>query len=90
MQIKFSPNFEKYLLKRVPCNSVLFKKFKNRVDLFISDQSNPILKDHALTGSMKGLRSFSITGDIRIIYQELDNNYVLFINIGSHNQVYNQ
>ena len=45
------------------------------------------LDDHALIGSMKGLRAFSIGGDVRVVYREADE-YYEFLDIGSHNQVY--
>jgi addiction module RelE/StbE family toxin len=45
------------------------------------------LNDHPLTGKLKGLRAFSVGGDVRVVYQEAEN-YYLFLDIGSHNQVY--
>lgn len=48
---------------------------------------HPLIRDHALTGAKHGFRSFWVTGDIRIIYlQEEDD--VQFYDIGTHNQVY--
>jgi addiction module RelE/StbE family toxin len=49
--------------------------------------SRYLLDDHALKGKMKGKRAFSITDDVRVIYVESDNVFV-FLDIGSHNQVY--
>ncbi len=34
------------------------------------------------------LRAFSVTGDIRIVYFEINDESVLFLDIGTHNQVY--
>lgn len=45
------------------------------------------LDDHALVGTMKGLRAFSIGGDLRVVYRETDTHYEL-LDVGSHNQVY--
>ena len=45
------------------------------------------LDDHALVGTMKGLRAFSIGGDLRVVYQDTGKCYEL-LDIGSHNQVY--
>ena len=36
---------------------------------------------------MKGLRAFSIGGDLRVVYQETEDRYEL-LDVGSHNQVY--
>jgi len=90
MKIKHGRFFEKNFNKRIRNNVSLCKKYKQRVLLFIDNPNNPILKNHKLTGVMGNLKSFSINGDIRVIYEELDNSSVLFVDIGSHNQVYNQ
>ncbi|MEI7579014.1 MAG: type II toxin-antitoxin system YafQ family toxin [bacterium] len=58
-----------------------------RINLFLADRSNPILRDHSLQGRFKNFRAFSITGDVRIIYREYPHHF-LFIDIGTHNQVY--
>lgn len=45
--------------------------------------------NHALAGKMLGKRAFSVTGSVRIIFKEYDNYVlVLFLDIGSHPQVY--
>lgn len=67
------------------------KRVKERIELFQVDKSNPLLRDHGLKGTMYPMRSFSITGDLRIIYEEVEfqgDKLVIFIDIGTHNQVY--
>ena len=80
--------FKKAFEKRINPNSKLFARANERIDLFRQNPFHPILRNHILTGSKKGLRAFSISGDIRIIYQPIEENRVRFIDIGSHNQVY--
>lgn len=46
-----------------------------------------LLNDHSLKGSKDGHRSFSITGDVRVIYRETESAYI-FKDVGTHNQVY--
>lgn len=87
MRIHYHKNFIKSYKKRISTNSSLASKFKERLDLFIKDQANPILKDHALKGKKFSYRAFSITGDIRVIYEKVDGD-ILLCDIGSHNQVY--
>ncbi|MDO8609629.1 MAG: type II toxin-antitoxin system mRNA interferase toxin, RelE/StbE family [bacterium] len=48
---------------------------------------NPLLKDHKLIGSLNGLRAFSITGDVRVVYR-IEGDILELYDIGSHNQVY--
>lgn len=81
-------SFIKSYAKRVARKPALAAKAQERIKLFKRDCGNAILKDHRLSGTGKGLRSFSVTGDIRIIYRPTDADEVIFIDIGSHNQVY--
>ena len=55
--------------------------------MFINGVRAYPIDDHVLAGSMKGLRSFSIASDIRVVYRETDECYE-FLDIGTHNQVY--
>lgn len=56
---------------------------------FTADRSNPALRDHPLKGRMKGLRSFSASWDLRVIYREEGGFItVILLDVGSHNQVY--
>lgn len=88
MQIRFHAHFEKAYKNRVALNKKLVSQTEKRIALFEFNPKNPILKDHALSGTKKGLRAFSITGDIRVVYLPISENEVVFIDIGTHNQVY--
>ncbi len=88
MKIKLRPRFEKSYRSRILPNKKLVKKTKERIALFRENAMHPLLKNHSLTGAKRELRSFSVTGDIRIVYQPLGSDEVIFFDIGSHNQVY--
>ena len=78
-----------------------FKKRYQRLDKYIRGKADlamekfyrnpfdPLLRNHALKGDMVGRRAISVTGDVRIIFEEHDN-YVLVImlDVGTHNQIY--
>lgn len=85
-QIEFDPDFKRNLQKRFQ-NTPVEDKIKERIDMFLNDRSNPLLKDHPLKGEMGKYRSFSISGDIRIIYFE-EKNKIVFLDVGKHTQVY--
>lgn len=87
MKIIFHKHFVKNFDKRIKTNSNLLEKFNGRYELFVKDKNNPLLHSHRLTGILQGKQSFSITGDIRVIFQE-NQDSVEFLDIGSHNQVY--
>ncbi|GAB4219880.1 MAG: hypothetical protein Fur009_8000 [Candidatus Microgenomates bacterium] len=87
MKIIFHKRFVKNFKKRIKNNSSLLNRFKQRYHLFLKDKNNSILRNHQLTGDLKGKSAFSITSDIRVIYEE-KNEVVIFLDIGTHNQVY--
>lgn len=88
MNIEPHPQFTKSYKKRIVKNAKLAKKVAQRIALFQEDSSNPLLRDHALVGKKSHLRAFWITGDIRIVYLPVSKEEVIFLDIGSHNQVY--
>lgn len=79
-----------YLKSHKKLSSKIQIKVEERILLFSEDRKNLILRDHALTGNMLGKRSFSITGDYRIIYEERQNGEIVFVflDIGTHAQIY--
>lgn len=87
MKIHFTKSFKKSYKNRIKPNKTLAKRFKQRFDIFEVDPSNPILRDHPLGGKMQGFRSFSVTGDIRVIYH-IHKGTIFLVDIGTHNQVY--
>lgn len=87
MNIFFTESFKKSYAKRIASQKNLTKKFEERYDLFELNPQNPQLRDHALIGRLHGYRSFSITGDVRVVYYVFKGD-VYFVDVGSHNQVY--
>lgn len=86
MQIRFHKNFEKRFRK---FSEKIKGKICTALEKFSKNPFDPLLKNHPLSGKLQGKRAFSASGDLRIIFEEYEN-YVLVImlNIGSHNQVY--
>lgn len=88
-RIEYTKDFIKHFKARISNQTNLEQRVQQRIDLFLEDRFTPILQDHRLTGKLKMYRSFSVTGDCRIIYYEKENNVVfVFVDTGSHNQVY--
>jgi addiction module RelE/StbE family toxin len=88
IHIDTTNTFEKYYKERIASNKNLREKVKQRIKIFANDPENPILKDHKLKGDKRDLRAFSVTGDIRIIYEKEKSGYVLFVDVGTHKEVY--
>lgn len=89
-KIRYSRQFEKEFL-RAPQN--VQRAFRKRRELFQQDPQHPQLRNHALKGNRKGLRSINVTGDWRALYIEETNDGILeiiaiFTTIGTHSQLY--
>lgn len=86
-QIVRHRQFIKNYKQRIGSDPSLVRQFDKRVLLFIDGVRGYPLFDHALSKNMKGLRSFSIGGDLRVVYRETKS-YYEFLDVGTHNQVY--
>jgi addiction module RelE/StbE family toxin len=85
--IKRDKTFEKHFKQRIGPNEKLRSQFKERLTLFVAGELGYPLHDHAMTGKLAGKRAFSVAGNIRVIYVELED-AIVFLDVGSHNQVY--
>ena len=86
-KVRFTKSFDKHFKVRVSNNENLKRRFDDRFQDFIAGRPGHPLDDHPLGGVLKGKRAFSITGDIRVVY-EIDGDCCVFLDIGTHNQVY--
>lgn len=87
MIIDYHRRFLKHFKLRIISHPSVDRQYEKRVQQFLKDRTHPIFADHALHGDMEGFRSFSVNGDIRVIYRVIGNT-LLFYDIGTHNQVY--
>lgn len=62
-------------------------RFGERLDLFLISPTDPILNNHGVDRAFPDCRSINITGDYRAIFK-LENNIAIFINIGTHPELY--
>jgi len=84
-EVRFTKMFKKDLIKQSP---KLQQRFWERLQLWQEQPLNPLLYHHLLKGDFAGLHSINITGDVRAVYDEFDNEIVLYVMIGSHSQLY--
>ncbi len=85
MKIAVHKNFEKQYKK---LNQKTKEKFKEKRNIFLENPFHPILNNHELHGKYKGRRSIKITADLRVIYEIIKKNVVLFLTIDSHSNLY--
>ena len=67
MEVSFSESFKKALRKQVR-NPYVEKEFWYKLELFIESPFNPKLKTHKLSGKLKGLWSFYVDYDFRVVF----------------------
>ncbi len=84
MNIEYHRKFKKSFKKQ---SRKIQQSFFKVLDVFIHDEFHYSLNNHALQGNMLGVRSFDITGNVRVHY-EIFNNMIILINIGTHAQLY--
>jgi len=82
---RFKNKYQKWIIK----HSELENIFKQRLELFSENPFNPILKTHCLSGILKGLWAWDINYKYRLVFKFV-NGYkeAVFINIGTHDEVY--
>ena len=86
MIIKYHKRFEKKFKKLPPS---IQSKAQQAIGVFKCNPYDLRISNHALAGKIKGQRAFSVTGDVRIVFEEYnDYVFVLFLTIGGHPQVY--
>ena len=84
MKIDYSHSFKKEYKK---LSLKLHNQLRERLLLFLENQFNPLLNNHAVHYPYEGCRSINITGDLRALY-ETDNDRFIFVHIGTHIELY--
>jgi addiction module RelE/StbE family toxin len=88
MKISFSKSFQKVFNKRIKNNKILSELFSEKLKIFEKEPYHPSLKTHKLTGKLKNYHSFRIHFEYRVIFEFIEEDKVILIDIGTHNQVY--
>jgi addiction module RelE/StbE family toxin len=86
-EVAFSSSFKR-ALKRIKGNEVLETRFWERLETFQNNPFDQSLRTHKLSGRLKDLWSFSIEYDLRVVFSFLESDRALFVDIGSHEEVY--
>ena len=81
-------SFKRAYKKSVKNDLDLKKKFIEALEIFVNEPFHPRLKTHKLLGKLKELWALTVDYDCRVIFKFLENNEVLLIDIGKHDEVY--
>jgi addiction module RelE/StbE family toxin len=63
-------------------------KFYEATEILLINPLDPRLRKHALSGKFKGIWTINITGDWRLLYEEINESTILLLDIGTHSQLY--
>ena len=90
VEIIWDEQFKKIYRKWIHKHPDLKDQFAKKIILFAEDPFHPSLKTHTLSGVLKGLWSFRISYEQRLVFDFTDESRtkVILIDIGSHEEVY--
>ena len=84
MNVSYSKSFVKQAKKLSP---ELRAKLLERITIFSDNPLHPTLRNHALRGKHREYRSIDITGDVRVLYLQKEDE-AIFDAVGTHSQLY--
>lgn len=87
MEFFTSREFDKKMKKIKFRDRQLFLQVEKQLGLFLQNHLHPSLRVHKLSGNLKNIWSISVDKHIRMTYI-LDEEGALFIDIGTHDQIY--
>ena len=88
MKVEYSSRFIKSYKKLVSRRPDVAITVLQKVVVFIQQSNSPSLQLHKLKGQLKDVWFFSVESDLRILVDLKDPEKILFVDIGSHDQVY--
>jgi addiction module RelE/StbE family toxin len=88
IEVAFSSSFKRAFKRRIKGNEGLETRFWARLQTFQNDPFDQTLRTHKLSGRLKHLWAFSIEYDFRVVFSFLEDDRVLFVDIGTHEEVY--
>ena len=90
VEIVWDEKFRRIYRKWAKQHPMLKEQFEKKIVLFEEDPFHPTLKTHSLSGVLKGLWSFRITYNQRLVFvfPDASQTKVSLIDIGTHEEVY--
>ncbi len=88
INIRWDKGFKKSYKKKVSNSPLLKKSFWNAMSVFVKNPFDKSLRTHKLSGELKDSWAFSINYSHRIVFEFADDNTIILIDIGTHDEVY--
>ena len=88
-EITFSSSFKRAYKKKIKVRKETDDLFWDTVKLFTSDPFHPSLKTHKLSGKLRGLWSYTVEYNLRVVFSFVDgSSKAIFVDLGTHDEVY--
>lgn len=87
-EVAFSTSFRRAFKRKIKGNALLETRFWERLEIFQNNPFDQRLRTHKLSGRLKELWSFTIEYDLRVVFSFLEGDRALFVDIGTHEEVY--
>ena len=88
IEINLDEGFKRSFKKIIKNNPDIKDKFKEKLELLKDDPYTISLKTHILSGKLKDYYAFSVKYKTRVMFEFIDDNTILLIDIGSHDEIY--
>lgn len=88
IKIGYDTSFKRAYKKKIKRNKQFEEMYWERLEIFIKDPFDGRLNTHKLSGELKELWSFSIGYDLRVAFYFVDSGKVVFVDIGTHDEIY--
>lgn len=87
-KIRFNKSYRQDVTELIKSEPSLADEIAFAIALFSKKSTDTRLRTHRLKRRLEGKYSFSVTGEIRIIFRLIGKNTVEFLGIGPHKKVY--
>ena len=88
IKINWDEGFKRIYKKKIKNDNALKQKFWKTIKLFSQNPYQPQLRTHKLSGKLSDLHAFCVAYDCRVVFKFINDNEVLLIDIGGHDEVY--
>ena len=88
IRLEWSSSFERALKKWIAKHPTDRDVIKEKLERFTANPFDPELKNHKLSGQLKGLRAVSVAYNCRIVFSMVEEDTALLVSIGTHDEVY--
>lgn len=88
IKVSYNPSFKRSFKRKIVAGSEREARLRAKIGLFMNDPFDIGLRTHKLSGRLKGYWSFSVEYDLRVIFYFEDAETAVFVDLGTHKEVY--